>query len=142
MIRPLNPVSDAGRYAELAAQLGYPVDLTVARARLEAELQRPDRAVFVWDEPGFGVAGWVGCREEDAAYAGAWGDLSGLVVDEAFRGRRIGAALLAAAEEWFRGRGLDLVRVRSGGQRTDAHRFYEREGYTRVKTQVIFRKRL
>lgn len=140
MVRPLNVDHDAERYAVLAGQLGYPVTVEEVRPRLAAEMARSDKALFVWDEPGFGVAGWIGCQIESGAYYGRRGDVSGLVVDEAFRSRGLGRALLARAEQWFRDQGLESVRVRSGGQRLDAHRFYEREGYQRIKSQAVFLK--
>jgi len=88
------------------------------------------------------MPGWVGCRIIDQTYRVIYGDVTGLVVDAACRGRGYGAELLAAAEDWFRARGVEEVVVRSGGQRHDAHRFYDREGYARLKTQVVFRKEL
>jgi len=47
-----------------------------------------------------------------------------------------------AAEQWARVHGFALMRVRSNVVRERAHRFYEREGYARVKTQAVFRKAL
>lgn len=51
-----------------------------------------------------------------------------LAVDPEHRSRGIGSALLAAAREWAGGRGASHLELDSGAARTDAHRFYEREG--------------
>ncbi len=67
-------------------------------------------------------------------------ELAGLVVADSARGIGIGAALLAAAEAWARAAGFALMRVRSNVVRERAHRFYEREGYCRVKAQAVFHK--
>jgi GNAT superfamily N-acetyltransferase len=64
----------------------------------------------------------------------------GLVVGEQTRGKGIGADLLRAAESWAFERGAPAVVVRSNVIRDRAHRFYEREGYRRVKSQHIFEK--
>jgi hypothetical protein len=45
-------------------------------------------------------------------------------------------------EEWAREREIDEGGVRSNVVRTDSHPFYERLGYTRVKTQHAYRKGL
>lgn len=58
----------------------------------------------------------------------AW--INDLVVTESLRGRGIGSALLARAEELARGRGCFRMSLETGGWRTDAHGFYEREGWT------------
>ncbi len=54
--------------------------------------------------------------------------LQDLVVDRAARSGGVGKALLAAAADWARERGCTHLALSSGGGRTDAHRFYEREG--------------
>jgi GNAT superfamily N-acetyltransferase len=51
-----------------------------------------------------------------------------LAVDPGCRSRGVGAALLAAARGWARERGATHLELDSGEARTDAHRFYEREG--------------
>jgi len=140
MIRPLEE-KDIERYAELAAQLGYPVDRGIAGAALGRQAQRSEETTLVY-ETSAGVVGWIGCRIVDQAYRPPYGDVSGLVVDARFRSQGYGAELLAAAEDWFRSKGVAEVLVRSGSQREGAHRFYDREGYARYKTQVVFTKKL
>ena len=54
--------------------------------------------------------------------------LQDLVVDRVARSGGVGKALLAAAADWARERGCTHLALSSGGGRTDAHRFYEREG--------------
>jgi GNAT superfamily N-acetyltransferase len=51
-----------------------------------------------------------------------------LAVDPGRRSRGIGKALLDAAKEWGGARGATHLELDSGAARTDAHRFYEREG--------------
>ena len=60
------------------------------------------------------------------------GRISMMVVAEAQRGRGIGAALVAAAEERLRAQGCGMVEVTSNARRERAHRFYERLGYERT----------
>lgn len=46
------------------------------------------------------------------------------------RGSGLGSALLGWAHRWGRDRGAVLAQLTTDGARTDAHRFYERLGYT------------
>lgn len=51
-----------------------------------------------------------------------------LAVDPSFRSQGVGRDLLAAARDWARVAGASHLELDSGEARTDAHRFYEREG--------------
>jgi GNAT superfamily N-acetyltransferase len=53
--------------------------------------------------------------------------LEDLAVDPDRRSEGVGAALLDAAKDWARGAGATHLELDSGLDRTDAHRFYERE---------------
>jgi GNAT superfamily N-acetyltransferase len=58
----------------------------------------------------------------------AW--VNDLVVTEPERGKGVGRALLARAEELARKRGCFRMSLETGGWRQATHRFYEREGWT------------
>lgn len=141
MIRPIEE-RDYPRFAELAAQLGYPIDAAFVASQLKKEALAGDSATFVYDDSTNGVVGWVGCRIQERAYRRPYGECSGLVIDSAHRGRGYGAELLAVAEEWFRSKKLPEILIRSNTKRVDAHRFYDREGYQTSKTQTVFTKEL
>jgi GNAT superfamily N-acetyltransferase len=64
-----------------------------------------------------------------------WDDGPIVLVDELYvepevRGRGFGSALLVAVESLTRERGGRLIEIAVDGADTDAHRFYERHGYT------------
>lgn len=88
------------------------------------------------------VCGWVHVRRMNTLESEPHAEIWGLVVDDGERSHGIGRDLLATAERWATGQGLSLVRVRSNVTRARAHAFYEREGYTIVKRQAVFEKRL
>lgn len=141
MIRTIEE-RDFLRFAELAGELGYPVEAEFAARQLRKERDRDDTVTFVFEHVDGGVVGWITCRIVERSYRSPYGEVAGLVVDSRHRSRGYGAELLATAEEWFRGRGVPEVLVRSNTMRADAHRFYDREGYGRAKTQVVFTKSL
>jgi GNAT superfamily N-acetyltransferase len=55
-----------------------------------------------------------------------------LVTDGAHRSRGVGTALLAELERRAAACGCRVIELDSGHQRTDAHRFYLREGFADV----------
>lgn len=140
-LRPAH-LDDLPALAPLCGQLGYPATPAQLAPRLAALLARPDvHLVLVAETPG-GLCGWLHgyvrpLLESDPAL-----EIGGLVVAETARGQGIGARLLAAAETWARQQGLALVTLRSHEQRSDAHRFYQRQGYHIAKRQLCLRKPL
>ena len=63
-------------------------------------------------------------------------------MDEGFRGRGIGRALVAEAEKWAREKGLETLRLRANAVRTEAHKFYLGLGFKNTKQQLVFVKSL
>lgn len=139
-IRPMRP-ADAQRVADLATQLGYPSTAVEIAQRMEELADHPRAAALVatlHDE----VVGWIQVERVPSLAVGETGLVGGLVVDEAHRSGRIGQALLEAGEAWAREHGARTMTVASRIARERAHRFYEREGYERLKTSHIFAKSL
>jgi GNAT superfamily N-acetyltransferase len=131
--------SDCAAFARLATQLGYPCDVVEVRTRLAGLCTDRERAVLVAELDG-AVAGWVEVRASQVLFQDGSAEIVGLVVEEALRGRGIGAALVGAAETWAASRGYSRIRVRSNVVRTGTHEFYERLGYVRAKTQLVFER--
>ncbi|MGE5243775.1 MAG: N-acetyltransferase family protein [Betaproteobacteria bacterium] len=132
--------ADAPRLAALSGVLGYPVAPEALALRLERLLARSDHTVLVADRGG--VVGWVHAAEQELLEYERRCEILGLVVDAEVRGQGVGRRLVSAVERWAAARGLSEVAVRSNVVRTESHPFYERLGYSRVKTQHSYRKRL
>jgi GNAT superfamily N-acetyltransferase len=107
-----------------------------------AEEREDSRHVLLVAESGGAVIAWMGLAEEHSFLHEPRVEIHGLVVDEAHRGAKIGAKLVERAEQWARARGCKTMLVRSNVIRDRAHRFYERLGYTTVKSQRVFTKTL
>jgi GNAT superfamily N-acetyltransferase len=133
---------DAAAVAELSGQLGYSATAEEVRDRIVALAScAPSQAVFVAclaEE----VLGWVDVALTFHLQTAPFALIGGLVVKDSVRGRAIGKRLCDEAEAWGRAQGVSAMRVTSRSTRTDAHRFYLREGYTEVKTSRVFEKRL
>ena len=125
----------------LLAQLGYPVPESEIAARLDALIQLgpPDRVV-VGESGGQVRAVMTLHLTPELHRAKPIGRVTALVVADGARGQGLGALMMAEAERILRDDGAGLLEVTSNMRRTDAHRFYERLGYS--KTSFRFAKEL
>lgn len=133
---------DAPAIAELCGELGYPTTRQQMVKRLAAIEGLVDGRVFVAEDPEGRVIAWLQVALAAQLCDDACAEVCGLVVAESARGHGVGRQLVDAAEAWARTRGAARIRVRSRQERERAHEFYERAGYARVKTQVVFSKPL
>lgn len=101
-----------------------------------------EHAVFVAEQEGGEIAGWLGVFVYRSVEADARAEISGLVVDEKVRSRGIGRQLLERAELWACEADCRSIGLRSNVIRDQAHEFYLRYGYRHIKTQKSFRKDL
>lgn len=136
-------LGDAEPVARLTTQLGYPVEADELAERMAAILERgAESALLVATSHDDAVVGWIHVERLRLLELPPTANVSGLVIDERYRSAGIGAALLVAGEAWAREHGMGRIQVRSRTTRVAAHRFYEREGYRRIKTSYVFEKPL
>ena len=131
--------ADADRVAELTAQLGYDVDPSTLKGRLSRILSLANQRFLIAEMDGRTV-GWLHAAIWEYVETQPFVVIAGLVVDKAYRRQGIGRLLVEQAEAWTREQGLSVVRLWSSAGRTEAHRFYERLGYTNIKSQYSFAK--
>jgi GNAT superfamily N-acetyltransferase len=128
--------TDLNEIARLCSQLGYKVNPEEITLRLERLIQNDDNAIFVLESQDC-LSGWVhvfGKHLIELEYA----EIGGLVVDNNFRRQGIGEKLMRKSEEWAKEKGYKAIRLRSGGQRKEAHKFYEKIGYKNINWQQLF----
>lgn len=132
---------DADTVADLVSQLGYrrsAPEIALWIECVNGSAQQTALVACLGDE----VVGWIEVSIEHRLQSAPFALIGGLVVADGVRGQGIGRLLCQSAEDWARGRGLDKLRVTSRSTRTDAHRFYLRDGYEAVKTSMVFEKDL
>lgn len=122
--------ADADAIAQLLDVLGYPGTAPFIRTRIAQLLAHPDARLVVAAD-GARVVGVISLHFlPQLALAGDFCRISYLCVDESARGGGIGAMLEARAAALARARGCDRIELHCHARRTDAHRFYERQGYS------------
>lgn len=138
VIRDARP-EDAPALSGLLEELEFPAPTSVIAERLRA-MTRAGEVVLVAVE-GERLIGLLTIHVMPVLHRPTpVGRLSALVVTAEARGRGVGHALVAAAEQTLAARGCGLVEVTSNLKRTDAHVFYERLGYE--VTSFRFKKTL
>lgn len=133
---------DAPALAALCGELGYQATRQQVVARFAAIEMEPTSRVLVAEDAEGRIIGWLQVAVHAHLVDDDVAEVLGLVVAESARGAGIGTDLLRAAESWARERGAARMRVRSRVERERAHRFYERTGYVRSKTQYVFERAL
>ena len=134
-IRGARP-DDAPALADLSTQLGYPSTEAQVRERLRL-LEDPERELLV-AVAADGLAGFIDVHVQRVVESDPYGEVGGLVVGAPHRGAGLGAALLAAAADWSRVRGLERLWIRANLARVGPHEFYESLGFRLYKEQRIF----
>ncbi len=140
-IRQAN-TDDVASISSLCLQLGYPTAEADVLMRLQVLLSDNEHRVFIAEQPGGQIAGWVHVFIYKLFYYDFMAEVAGLVVDKYCRGQGIGRELMAAVECWAKEKGCEEVSLRSNIIRKEAHTFYQNIGYDLVKEQYTFRKRL
>jgi N-acetylglutamate synthase-like GNAT family acetyltransferase len=123
--------ADAEGLAELMTQLGYETRASEMQMRMEAILANKNYATFVAVSKGkvCGMIGTFTCYTYE--HNSPSGRILALVVSDKMRGRGVGHALIAAAEEDLAQKNISRVAVNTRFEREEAHQFYERVGYTK-----------
>jgi GNAT superfamily N-acetyltransferase len=138
-VRSASP-ADAEALAGLCGELGYPSTTAQVRDRL-CLLDDPERTLLV-AEAGGSLVGFIDVHVQRVVEEDPYAEVGGLVVRAGHRGKGLGAALLAAAADWGRGRGLGVMWIRANLARDGVHDFYPAVGCRRVKDQRVYECRL
>jgi GNAT superfamily N-acetyltransferase len=100
-----------------------------AAVALRQAIESHDCAVLVAETDDGALIGFItGYQDLHSVRYGYRAWVEDLAVDPARRSQGVGKALLDAAKDWARERGATHLELDSALARTDAHRFYEREG--------------
>jgi GNAT superfamily N-acetyltransferase len=99
-----------------------------AAVALRQAIESHDSAVLVADDDGALIGLITGYQDLHSVRYGYRVWVEDLAVDPERRSEGVGKALLDGAKDWARERGATHLELDSALARTDAHRFYEREG--------------
>lgn len=121
---------DADAISGLMTSLGYPETQSFIRARVSQLISHPDEELLVATR-GPAVIGVISLHFiPQLAVSGNFCRISYLCVAETERGNGVGTALESRAAEIAKERGCDRIELHCHARRADAHRFYNRQGYS------------
>jgi len=133
-------IQDAERICELnRGSLGYDFPEDKTTQRLEVILSLESDRIYVAEYDGI-VVGYIHGSRYECTYSESFKNILALAVDEKYRGKSIGRDLLTEIEEWAKEDNCTGVRLVSGMNRVNAHKFYLHCGYMDRKDQKNFYK--
>ena len=100
-----------------------------ARVALREAIESHDCCVLVADDGGELIGFCTGYQDMHSVRFGYRAWVEDLAVHPDRRSEGVGKELLGGMKAWARERGATHLELDSAEDRTDAHRFYEREGY-------------
>lgn len=131
------PVEDADidAVAALWERCGLTRPWNDTRADIALARRGPNSAVLIGRDAGAVAASVM------VGHDGHRGWLYYVAVDPARRQRGLGRAMMAAAEDWLRGRGIAKVELLIRPENAEVQRFYEALGYA-VEPRTVMSRRL
>lgn len=129
--------ADAKHVTSLLAELGYPSKETDVRDRLRRSLHRQS-SCFLLAQFASEVIGLVSAELVPYFPTGSTiCRVTALVVSTHHRGRRVGEKLVAGAVDFARQHHCSGIEITSAEHRLDAHRFYQRLGFSRTSSRFF-----
>ena len=122
-------VEDWKDISELSEQLGYPETEAFMQEKIEKLVLHPDEELLVFEEDHKVVACISMHYIPQLGLTGDTAIISYLVVSNAIRSKGIGRMLEEYCTDLARKRNCDRIQVHCHSRRTDAHRFYARQGF-------------
>ncbi len=119
--------------------LGYGYDLEKQRENLQAVLNDKTQVIFVADI-GDKVVGYIHLTSYDVIYTDTYKNCLGLAVENDYKRMGVGSALLKQGEKWAKENDAVGIRLCSGVERENAHKFYLSQGYVENKLQKNLKK--
>lgn len=125
-------------------QLGYDYSVEKTAANLKRLLadQKHHLILVYIDDTTKKVLGYIHVELFEELYFAPMYNILALAVSPLAQHQGIGSKLMTEVEQVGQKSGITEIRLSSGEERTDAHKFYEHLGYNYLKKQKRFGKKL
>lgn len=131
---------DTQAIGSLLAQMEHPTAESLVAEKLALLIGHPDHELIVYELEDQVVAFMSIHFVPQIAYTGDFAMVSYFAVDDQLRSRGLGKEMEERCVELAKERGCNRIELHSSIRRTDAHRFYLRQGY--VEFPKYFSKKL
>lgn len=129
-------VNDAANIGLLLSQLGYPTEMEQLTGKIARLINHPDQSLIVYDDGNVKAVMSIHFTPQ-LGLEGDFAIISYFAVDEAARSEGIGRKLEEYCVRLAQARNCDRIQVHCHIRRTEAHRFYERQGYQESRKYFI-----
>lgn len=123
----------------LNQELGYLFAIEKVKDRISYITENTKDVILVVEKDNE-VIGYIHGSPYELLYNDSLINILGFVVKGDYRNTGVGNELINSLEDWAKENGYSGIRLVSGYDRTDAHRFYEKHGYSNKKNQKNFIK--
>ena len=123
----------------LNKELGYEYAEQNVKKRIEYITQNTKDIIFVAERDDE-VIGYIHGSPYELLYEDSLINVLGFVVKEQYRNLGVGNMLMERLEFWAKEKDFYGIRLVSGSDRLNAHKFYEKHGYVSRKNQKNFIK--
>ncbi|WP_294189587.1 GNAT family N-acetyltransferase [uncultured Clostridium sp.] len=123
----------------LNQELGYLFAIEKVKDRISYITENTKDVILVVEKDNE-VIGYIHGSPYELLYNDSLINILGFVVKGDYRNTGVGNELINSLEDWAKENGYSGIRLVSGYDRTDAHRFYEKHGYINKKNQKNFIK--
>jgi N-acetylglutamate synthase-like GNAT family acetyltransferase len=132
--------TDLESVTTLVEQLGYPSTCAEIKDRLQMIDEDAEHQQILVVENNAAMVGLVHLQVRYTLMTEAYVEIVSCVIGEDMRGQGIGTLLLTAVEKWALTLKIHRIQLYSNALREDAHRFYYKNGYVKVKDSVMLKK--
>lgn len=129
---------DAVAVCQLSKQLEYELTVIQTEEQIRKVISRNDHVAFVASISEANVTGWIHAFLAYYLESLPFVEIGGLIVDEAYRGKGIGKALINEVKGWCMEQSVHRLRVRTQTKRFNAQRFYTSFGFKEIKEQKVY----
>ena len=128
---------DAAAVNLLSKQLGYSLTVLQTEKQIRTILSRKDHALLVALSE-MNIIGWIHAFQSHFIESTSFVEIGGIVVDENYRGKGVGKALVQQIIDWTLEQKYFKLRVRTQHKRLDAQQFYRTLKFEEMKEQKVF----
>lgn len=137
-IRPIN-IKDYKDIYLLNQDLGYVYPIEKIKERINYIIENTKDIILI-AEKSKEILGYIHGRSYELLYCDPLIDILGFVVKKNFRNNGVGTLLISELEILVKNKGYKGIRLVSGDDRENAHKFYIKHGYNNKKDQKNFIK--
>ena len=127
---------------QMSAEVGHEVRYENFSARINDLIKNDSLSIIVATNEKNKIIGWIQVEISNFIFSDRTCNILGVFIDKNYRGNKIGRKLIEEAQEWAKQKGCLIFRICSDISRIDSNAFYKHIGFTPIKTEQIFSRRI